>query len=85
MFVIHLPSYGIGHHQHEYADTLGNIWLFVLAGIIADAIAGLLNVYFISKYKVRWKGELFWVRSILSTLISEFYYCCNRIYSRHSL
>lgn len=72
MLVIHLPSSGIGHHQHEYTDVLGHIWLFVLAGIIADAVAGLLNVYFISKYKVRWKGELFWVRSILSTCISEF-------------
>lgn len=72
MFVIHLPSYGIGHHQQEYNDILGNLWLFVFAGIVANIVAGLLNVYFISKYKIRLKGELFWVRSILSTCISEF-------------
>lgn len=72
MFVIHLPSYGIGHHQKEYNDILGNLWLFVFAGIVANIVAGLLNVYFISKYKIRLKGELFWVRSILSTCISEF-------------
>ena len=72
MLVIHMPSSSIGHHQKEYTDILGNIWLFVLAGIIADAIAGLLNVFFISKYKVRWKGEFFWIRSIISTCISEF-------------
>ena len=72
LLVIHLPSFGIGHHQKEYGDILNNIWLFVLAGIIADAIAGLLNVFFISKYKVLWKGKHFWIRSIVSTLISEF-------------
>ncbi len=80
MFVIHLPSYGIGHHQQELIDILGNLWLFVFAGIVANIVAGLLNVYFISKYKIRFKGELFWLRSILSTCISEFvliHYCCN--------
>ena len=72
IFIIHLPSYGIGHHQNEYSHILGNIWLFVFAGIVADAIAGLLNVYFISKYKIFWNGKAFWLRSIISTCISEF-------------
>src|SRR3990167_8826222 len=72
VLVIHLPSYGIGHHQKDYDAVLGSIWLFVFAGIIADAIAGLLNVYFISKYKVLWGGKTFWIRSVLSTCISEF-------------
>lgn len=72
MFVLHLPAYGIGHHQGEYTDVLGHIWLFVLGGIVANVVAGLLNVFFISKYKVRWKGEHFWLRSIVSTCISEF-------------
>ncbi|MFX7571015.1 VUT family protein, partial [Acinetobacter baumannii] len=57
ILVIHLPSYGIGHYQNEYNDILGNIWLFVIAGIIADSIAGLLNIYIISRYKVRWEGK----------------------------
>lgn len=72
LLVIHLPTYGIGHHQKEYVDILGNLWLFVFAGIIANVVAGLLNVFFISKYKVLWCGKRFWVRSILSTCISEF-------------
>lgn len=72
VFVLHLQTYGIGHYQNEYNDVLGNIWLFVFAGIVADAIAGLLNVFFISKYKVLWHGKVFWIRSILSTCISEF-------------
>src|SRR3990167_7946388 len=72
MLVIHLPSFGIGHHQNEYGDILGKIWLFVFAGIVANIIAGLLNVFFISKYKVLWSGKHFWIRSIVSTCISEF-------------
>jgi uncharacterized integral membrane protein (TIGR00697 family) len=72
VLVLHLPSYGIGHYQNEYNDVLGNIWLFVCAGIIADSIAGLLNIYIISRYKVRWEGKFFWLRSIIATLISEF-------------
>ncbi|MBS0350087.1 MAG: queuosine precursor transporter [Proteobacteria bacterium] len=71
-WVIHLPIYGIGQFQNEYMDILGNIWLFVLAGIISNAVAGLLNVFFISKWKIMMHGRLFWVRSIISTCISEF-------------
>jgi hypothetical protein len=72
LLVIHLPSSSVGHYQSEYRNILGNIWLFVFAGIVADAIAGLLNVYFISRYKVLWGGKTFWVRSVLSTCIAEF-------------
>lgn len=71
-FIIHLPSYGIGQFQNEYSDILGNVWFFVLAGIISNAIAGLLNVFFISKWKIMMQGRLFWIRSIISTCISEF-------------
>ncbi|PIQ44083.1 MAG: hypothetical protein COV52_02245 [Gammaproteobacteria bacterium CG11_big_fil_rev_8_21_14_0_20_46_22] len=69
--VIHLSSSGIGQYQNEYTDILGHIWLFVFGGIISNAIAGLLNVYFISKWKIFAKGRVFWIRSILSTCISE--------------
>jgi queuosine precursor transporter len=69
--VIQIPSFGIGEFQTEYNDILGNIWLFIMAGIIANIICGLLNVYLISKYKVLWEGKVFWIRSIISTCISE--------------
>ncbi len=71
--IINMPFfYGIGQYQTEYKDILGGIWLFVVAGIISNSIAGLLNIYFISKFKVLWSGKVFWIRSILSTCISEF-------------
>lgn len=70
--VIHMPSYGIGDYQDQYVNVLGNMWLFVLGGVIANAIAGLLNIYFMSRWKILTKGKVFWLRSILATCISEF-------------
>ena len=71
MLVIHIPSYGIGEYQDEYVHVLGNIWAFLSGAFIATATASLLNVYFISKWKIAVKGKLFWLRSIMSTCISE--------------
>lgn len=70
--IIHIPAYGIGDFQDQYINVLGNIWLFVIAGIIANTISGLLNIYFMSKWKVLTNGKVFWLRSILATCISEF-------------
>ena len=74
MFVLHLTEYGHGFplHQNEYYDTLHGIGLFVLSGVISNIFAGLLNIYCISKWKVKAKGKYFWFRSIASTCISEF-------------
>lgn len=69
--IIHLTPAGIGIHQNEYVDILGNIWLFIFGGIVSNAIAGLLNIFLISKWKIFTKGKVFWIRSILSTCISE--------------
>jgi queuosine precursor transporter len=70
--IIHLKSSGIGQFQNEYTNVLGRIWIFVLAGVFSNAIAGLFNIFLISKWKVLTKGRFFWIRSILSTCISEF-------------
>ena len=70
--IIHMPAYGIGEFQDQYSNVLGNMWLFVLGGIVANIFAGLLNIYFMSRWKVLAQGRIFWLRSILSTCISEF-------------
>jgi uncharacterized integral membrane protein (TIGR00697 family) len=74
LLVIHIPAYGHGFpvHQKEYYDTLGGIGRFVMGGIISNIFAGLLNIYCISKWKVRADGKYFWIRSIASTCLSEF-------------
>lgn len=70
--IIHMPVYGIGDYQDQYTNVLGNMWLFVIGGIVANLIAGLMNIYFMSKWKVLAQGRVFWLRSILATCISEF-------------
>lgn len=70
--IIHMPVYGIGDYQDQYTNVLGNMWIFVLGGIAANIIAGLMNIYFMSKWKVLTQGRFFWLRSILATCISEF-------------
>lgn len=70
--IINMPTYGIGDYQEQYINVLGNIWLFVIGGIISNAIAGLMNIYLMSKWKVMIQGKVFWLRSIIATCISEF-------------
>lgn len=70
--IIHMPTYGIGEYQDQYANVLGNLWIFVIGGIVSNAIAGLLNIYFMSRWKILTQGKVFWFRSILATCISEF-------------
>ena len=70
--IIHMPTYGIGEYQNQYTNILGNMWLFVTGGIIANIVSGLLNVYFMSRWKILTQGKIFWLRSIMATCISEF-------------
>lgn len=70
--IIYMPTYGIGDYQDQYVHVLGNMWLFVAGGIAANIVAGLMNVYFMSKWKILTQGKIFWLRSILATCISEF-------------
>ena len=70
--IIHMPTYGIGAFQEQYVNVLGNMWIFVIGGIVSNAVAGLLNIYFMSRWKILTQGKMFWFRSILATCISEF-------------
>lgn len=70
--VIHMPSYGIDNAQEQFIPVLGNMWIFVTGGVIANSVAALLNLYFISRWKIFARGRVFWLRSIVSTCISEF-------------
>ena len=70
--VINLKSPPRWQEQPEFDKSLGNILRFVLSGILGNVISDFLNIYLISKWKVIMKGRYFWLRSILSTSISEF-------------
>jgi len=70
--VIYLHSYvPIDHLKNEYIDIYKHMWLFVLSGFVSNIIAGLFNIYIMSKSKIMLKGKLFWLRSVFSTCVSE--------------
>lgn len=70
--VIHLPTPHFWNGNAAYIDVFGTILRFVLAGTVANIVSNFMNVYIVSKLKIPFEGKLFWVRSILSTMISGF-------------
>lgn len=69
--VISLPSATFANYQQAFELTDGSMYLFVAGGIVGNILSSFLNIYLISKWKILLKGKFFWVRSILSTAISE--------------
>ena len=71
--VIHLPNpvYWVG--DSSYLLVFGSIIKFVLAGTVANVVSNFMNVYIVSKLKIPFEGKLFWLRSLLSTVISGFF------------
>lgn len=67
---INLPSPTFWTFNDAYTTVFGSTLRFVLAGTIANIASNFMNVYIVSKLKIPMEGRLFWVRSILSTLIS---------------
>lgn len=69
---IHLPSPYFWNGNEAYITVFGSILRFVLAGTIANIVSNFMNIYLVSKLKVPMEGKFFWVRSILSTMVSGF-------------
>lgn len=70
--VIHLPSPAYWQSQFDYAVVFGSVIRFVSAAAIANIISNFMNIYIVSKLKIPFEGKLFWLRSILSAITSEF-------------
>lgn len=70
--VIHLPHPIFWDQEQAYFSVFGSTLRFVSAGTLANVASNFLNVYIVSKLKIPFEGKLFWVRSILSTVISGF-------------
>lgn len=69
---IRLPSPEYWHGDEAYITVFGSTLRFVLAGTVANLVSNFMNIYLVSKLKIPMEGRLFWVRSILSTIISGF-------------
>lgn len=71
--VINLPNPLYWNGSSAYFLVFGSIIKFVLAGTVANLVSNFMNVYIVSRLKIPFEGKLFWVRSILSTIVSGFF------------
>ncbi|MCE3268675.1 MAG: Conserved hypothetical rane protein [Burkholderiales bacterium] len=55
----------------SYYVVFGHITRIYASITLGSLIGNFLNIYFISKFKVRFSGRFFWARSIFSTAIGE--------------
>ena len=65
--LLHLPS----PHYKIYIESLGKIWRIFFAVIFGVTIGSFVNIYLISKWKVKLQGRYFWFRSFISTSVGE--------------
>lgn len=72
-FAIHLmPAKTWWGNQQEYREVLSNTWRMGMATLFGLPISGFINVFILSKWKVFWKGRLYFIRSLGSTCVGEF-------------
>jgi queuosine precursor transporter len=69
---IYLPEPGFWKNHDAYITVFGSMLRFVSAGTAANIISNFMNIYIVSKLKIPCEGKLFWVRSLLSTIVSGF-------------
>lgn len=69
---IYLPSPAYWKNQNAYITVFGSMLRFITAGTIANIVSNFMNIYLVSKLKIPMEGKLFWIRSILSTIVSGF-------------
>lgn len=70
--LIKIPSPNFLDNKAAYSSVLGSILPTCLSAMIAYFIAGFINIYFISKWKILLRGRYFWLRSLGATVISAF-------------
>jgi queuosine precursor transporter len=70
-FILHVPSTATWSHQSEYNYIFQGSSVVGIIGNAGLLIGYLVNIYFISKWKILIKGKYFWMRSIGSSAIGE--------------
>lgn len=71
VMLIKLPSPVSWIHQGAYNQVLGNLPWVVLSSFVAIALGIFINTYYVSKWKVKLSGRLFWLRSLGASMIGE--------------
>jgi len=66
---MHSPSYW--HLQQAYLEVFGGLGKGTTTMVVAIFMGRFLNLYVITKMKILWKGKLFWIRSVFSSLCGD--------------
>ncbi len=70
-FIVKLPAPSYWTHRSDYNFVLGNTLHIACYCTIGVFIGSVLNIYFVSKWKVLTKGKYFWLRSLGGSCIGE--------------
>ena len=73
-FLVKLDSPAFWQYQDAFELILGHLPRIIFSSSVAILVSGYLNIYFISKWKIMLRGKYFWLRSIGSSWIGEFFY-----------
>lgn len=65
------PYPHFANYQLAYNTAIAPMLMFVIGGVIGNIASSFLNVYLISKWKIILSGKHFWIRSVISTAVSE--------------
>lgn len=69
--IILMPYPHFADYHQAYDTAIAPMLMFVVGGVIGNIASSFLNVYLISKWKIVLSGRHFWLRSVVSTAISE--------------
>lgn len=72
--LIHLPSPNFWHNQSAFNYIINPLIEINLSTLSAFVISGYINIYLITKWKILLRGKYFWLRSIGSSIVGEFFY-----------
>lgn len=72
--VAQLPAANFWHKQNDYLTVFSPILRAYISLTIASLIGNFANIYLISKWKLLMHGKHFWIRSLISTGIGEFFF-----------
>lgn len=76
---ISLPSPGFWHGQENYAFVFAPLMKMSFASYFCYTISTMINIYIINKWRILWRGRLFWIRSIGSSTLGELVYSISII------
>jgi len=74
VLVVRSPYPAFFKDYYAYALIFGPLLYIVMSSFIAFIVSSLINIYAITRWKVLWQGEYFWLRSLGSSTIAEALY-----------